>query len=138
MKVVACARRKAKLEDFISAAIAEGAQENSLLAAQCDVQKEEDIQAVIASMEVCYYDSFNALLLRCSQRLNSHVRHPSLVRFCAKHPFANMPIVCWILHVHMRVVLNSYHSFFYITRSGTLRGNSIKCISRNVQCANRE
>lgn len=53
MKVVACARRKAKLEEFKSAAIGEGAKEEALLAAQCDVQKEEDIKAVISSIEVC-------------------------------------------------------------------------------------
>jgi NADPH:quinone reductase-like Zn-dependent oxidoreductase len=52
MKVVACARRKAKLEEFKSAAIAEGAKEDFLLTAQCDVQSEGDIKAVIATVEV--------------------------------------------------------------------------------------
>lgn len=52
MKVVACARRKQKLEEFMTAALAEGAKEESLMTAQCDVQKESDIKDVIRSIEV--------------------------------------------------------------------------------------
>jgi NADP-dependent 3-hydroxy acid dehydrogenase YdfG len=52
MKVVACARREEKLEEFKLAAIARGAKKESLMTAQCDVQNESDIKDVMASIEV--------------------------------------------------------------------------------------
>ena len=85
MKVVACARRKAKLEEFKSVAIAEGAKEDCLLAAECDVQKEEDIKAVIASVEVLCCACMYTLLLRCLLWINSDASRLILLMFYTNH-----------------------------------------------------
>jgi NAD(P)-dependent dehydrogenase (short-subunit alcohol dehydrogenase family) len=88
MKVVACARREEKLEEFKSAAIFRGAKEESLLTAQCDVQNEGDIKAVIASIEV------RSLLLR-STVFCVNVTRTVLPRFCMQ---AIMPIHVKVHH----------------------------------------